>query len=448
MARMGAGRNDPCPCGSGKKFKHCCLHRAQAATGITPADRTEALDALNRYASRDELAGFVAQAALVWAAEDCDDDADLALESIFDFETSTESFFDWLYFDVPLEDRRTLSAHFLDRHARSLNPRAADYIRLMQGTHLRPYQVRRVRPGAGLELRDLWTREDLFVTERSATRQLVVWDVLVGRVVEHADGTRQLEGSAMLLPPGAEADMMRVLRRGHRSFAREFPHEGLDDFFKRSGPLFHLSWFTEVAEPEPMTLTTTEGDPVVFSTLVFELPPGGAPLARLLEEPDFEPEPGGAAWFEPDVEPSRLLGSVACDDEALTLKTMSRERAARGRARLEAVLGPLTLRTEEYREPDPHIEPEDEDEAYEETAEFETASELQAYLEQKDCEWLDLQVPALDDRTPREAARSWRLRPRLARLLMAIENREARAALHGHGRDVGWMWEALGLKRP
>ncbi|HNU69528.1 MAG TPA: SEC-C metal-binding domain-containing protein, partial [Myxococcota bacterium] len=22
---MKTGRNDPCPCGSGKKFKHCCL---------------------------------------------------------------------------------------------------------------------------------------------------------------------------------------------------------------------------------------------------------------------------------------------------------------------------------------------------------------------------------------------------------------------------------------
>ncbi|MGM9655170.1 MAG: SEC-C metal-binding domain-containing protein [Butyricicoccaceae bacterium] len=21
---FGAGRNDPCPCGSGKKYKHCC----------------------------------------------------------------------------------------------------------------------------------------------------------------------------------------------------------------------------------------------------------------------------------------------------------------------------------------------------------------------------------------------------------------------------------------
>ena len=24
------GRNDPCPCGSGKKFKRCCLERMEA----------------------------------------------------------------------------------------------------------------------------------------------------------------------------------------------------------------------------------------------------------------------------------------------------------------------------------------------------------------------------------------------------------------------------------
>ncbi|RLA43860.1 MAG: hypothetical protein DRR42_21180, partial [Gammaproteobacteria bacterium] len=28
---MKTGRNDPCPCGSGKKYKHCCLG--------TPGDR-------------------------------------------------------------------------------------------------------------------------------------------------------------------------------------------------------------------------------------------------------------------------------------------------------------------------------------------------------------------------------------------------------------------------
>ena len=29
---MKAGRNDPCPCGSGKKYKKCCLAKDQAAS--------------------------------------------------------------------------------------------------------------------------------------------------------------------------------------------------------------------------------------------------------------------------------------------------------------------------------------------------------------------------------------------------------------------------------
>jgi len=30
------GRNQPCPCGSGKKYKHCCLPSVQAGKPITP----------------------------------------------------------------------------------------------------------------------------------------------------------------------------------------------------------------------------------------------------------------------------------------------------------------------------------------------------------------------------------------------------------------------------
>ena len=29
------GRNEPCPCGSGKKYKHCCMQKEQAI-GILP----------------------------------------------------------------------------------------------------------------------------------------------------------------------------------------------------------------------------------------------------------------------------------------------------------------------------------------------------------------------------------------------------------------------------
>ena len=34
---MKIGRNDPCPCGSGKKYKKCCLEKDQAAERARPA---------------------------------------------------------------------------------------------------------------------------------------------------------------------------------------------------------------------------------------------------------------------------------------------------------------------------------------------------------------------------------------------------------------------------
>jgi hypothetical protein len=73
---------------------------------------------------------------------------------------------------------------------------------------------------------------------------------------------------------------------------------------------------------------------------------------------------------------------------------------------------------------------------------------VQALWHELDRAWLDTEVPALDHRTPREAARNkrLRLRPRLRELLMHLENQSAR--LNTTARDITWMWKALGLRRP
>ncbi len=33
------GRNDPCPCGSGKKYKACCMHKQQESARYTPSGK-------------------------------------------------------------------------------------------------------------------------------------------------------------------------------------------------------------------------------------------------------------------------------------------------------------------------------------------------------------------------------------------------------------------------
>ncbi len=51
------GRNEPCPCGSGKKYKRCCLPKDQAAEQLALAAKQpeRAATAANRMASLQRL---------------------------------------------------------------------------------------------------------------------------------------------------------------------------------------------------------------------------------------------------------------------------------------------------------------------------------------------------------------------------------------------------------
>jgi tetratricopeptide (TPR) repeat protein len=53
------GRNDPCPCGSGQKYKRCCLHKDQAERADLQAAQTQALQALHESQELDEASNAV-----------------------------------------------------------------------------------------------------------------------------------------------------------------------------------------------------------------------------------------------------------------------------------------------------------------------------------------------------------------------------------------------------
>ena len=60
--------------------------------------------------------------------------------------------------------------------------------------------------------------------------------------------------------------------------------------------------------------------------------------------------------------------------------------------------------------------------------------------------WIDEAVPALDNLTPRAAAKDKTMRPRLIDLLKDIENGERRERSHGRPAiEIDWLWEELGL---
>jgi len=70
----------------------------------------------------------------------------------------------------------------------------------------------------------------------------------------------------------------------------------------------------------------------------------------------------------------------------------------------------------------------------------------QEYMAKHTQQWLDDQIPALDLQTPRQAAQSATLRPRLVELLKDLENGYLQALTAGEPAfDPTWMWDELGL---
>ncbi len=88
-------RNDPCPCGSGRKFKKCCYLNDRR---ITKLDRVMAIELLDEYvASCDGRCK---------AFDDFYCDLDLDFPTMTDHirETSKSAFLFWFTFDYELED--------------------------------------------------------------------------------------------------------------------------------------------------------------------------------------------------------------------------------------------------------------------------------------------------------------------------------------------------------
>lgn len=474
------GRNDPCPCGSGKKFKKCCLGKTDApAPGFTRDEREAALDRLARSSARQEFTQLRAIAEAEFWGEWLDRRSRDDLLRAMELDESRLAFNEWFVFDYKLPGGSTIIELLLDREGDRLRTGEQRYLERMRLSHVRPYEVMRVRLDEGLDLRDLWTRETIQVQERRGTHQIVQWDVLVARVALGEHGVPVIDGYTYLLPATETEPLLKRLRREHREFKREFPDADLAAFFKQVAMIpFHL-WLDRVALRPLPKVVTAEGDEVLLAKTAFDILDGAALSAALAAHAALERQDDGSyTWFEeveraptprwavrssgrmvtsqrwpPEGDTTRRgLGTVVVERGRLILETMSKARAERGRRLLEdAAGGAVKYRATRYEAVERAVE---RAQARPRPKEPSIPPEVQAqfareFMEQHYRTWPNQPLPALGNRTPREAAALKSARPQLISLLKEMEvmaERDRRAGRPAY--DFTWMWAELGLERP
>lgn len=448
------GRQGACACGSGRRHDDCCGSTARFGGGApTPAaTRDSALTKLLSYAFQPVFDADHSIAENIFWSPLLGAGAPEQVQWLIDSEEATVKYNAWFLFDWDLDGEGTAARLFLDSEDAGLSPAERQFLERLAAAHLRLYEVEAVRRGEGVQLLDLWTGGRLFVIERSASLEMVTWDLVGARVAPDGGGGYVFEGGLYPFPAGIRAGVLSRFRQLYRRHQRKSPDDDTAAFFRKHGMVFNHLWLELVAFPDPPSLETADGDPMMFCRAVFDTVHADELRVEIAAHPDVRPAAEGrAAVTEHTAEGERELGRLSFEGPRIVFETSSQERAARGRAWLEALAGErvryrataietveqtmMELRRRRPGQRD-HTPPAG-------------AGAVRDLYDRHYRAWLDRPHPSLGNRTPRAAAQTKLWRSQLVERLKELENGVERSALNGRPPyDFLWIWKELGLERP
>ena len=391
-AYPGVGRNEPCPCGSGRKYKVCHLGRAGEAVSVAPAKAL--LHKLSVWLTEPDNQRVIDDLQAEVAATDRQRrGAQRPRDGEVDGQPGL------MLTDVLLFDRGCLE-RFLDVRGVLLPETEQALGRSWLGTTRSLYEVRSVRPGMALTVRDLATEVSVDLGDRALSRQVEALDLLCLRIVPDGSGGLTV-ADAMLVPRPHRAHVLELVRSGD------------------GGDL--LRW---IADPNPMPrLQNMEGEPLLFVTATYRVADPDATeraLARKLRDDGDGRlvetiERHGQQWTR---------GSIRLDgDQAAKRLERTLLRAAPGARLIRREERGVEEALEEQRETGASAA-----EPIDVAAHPEAAAAMAEIVRGFERSWIDESIPALGGLTPRQA----------------LTDRKARAELEALLDDMAWQLRRAG----
>ena len=448
-ARREVGRNDPCPCGSGKKYKKCHLNAGLPASGAS--SRHESMHEMDfrlvRAIAQFAMRGF-GEAWLGRRGKDFEDD-----------EAALHLFLPWVAWTAVVDGKRVAQRYF-EASERRLSEEEREWFDAQSRAWLGVWEVTTVEPGT-VGVRDLLTGQKRSVQEVEGSRILVPRDTILARMIDF-HGTALFGGMyGRVLPPTEAIEVVRAVRSKLSAGGSEVATERLTD--PLTGGFLIDCWRDQVAEHDrraaiPPILENTDGEALLFVTDSFKFDAAirSEIETRLAAMDDVDNvnkkkheteivyvKTGNRVHRQWE---NTVVGRAVVGRDSLRVETNSERRAdALGRRIRDACAGLL-------RDPSRAIEsPLEKGLASRAASKPRAMSAHEEGLLRKAKEahfrdWIDIPVPALGGRTPRSVARSRTRtsREQLDLLLRDMENHENHLPA-GQRFDIARLREELGL---
>lgn len=445
--REKTGRNDPCPCGTGMKYKHCCLSKATLTfpapeTLGTPWSRQrDASDGLTADLMRLMKRDFGDAALDAWADFNQDDDP----VSLSEMPEELSIFSPYILFEWDAEEplrRRTRKPQggvVVQAYLKKAANRLSDLEHLiLEQAITRPvsfYEILRVHPGQGAVLRDLLIGEETEIEEHSGSETIRPGDVLYGQIWILPEVATLGRLAPRPIPPDRKVEIIKLRAQLQRKTKRQKRELAAADLTRYAEEIRTVYLDIRDALTAPPTLANTDGEPFLSHKLHFNTQSAqatfdalaslawGVTKDELLEEAELTPEGSlrsvEFAWIKkgnkmhPTWE-NTVLGHLKILGKTLLVEVNSANRAKRIREEIAQRLGSQATHVgTETETPGQMIKQvkqrkalrgaEKEVDQDELMRDPEIRRQIEAEMQKQVAGWVHTKIPALGGRTPLQA---------------------------------------------
>jgi hypothetical protein len=458
------GRNDPCPCGSGKKYKKCCLNETKVVS--TEEFQYQRLsEAYNR--GFDKMAEYGARRLDPEAMDRSMAEYWMAIGRKVtpedkDFDRQMPLFTPWMVFNWPIKtagpfkkikeiEGKTIAELYMQDHGPRMDSLERRVAEAGNRNPYRFFEVLRVDPGKRVYLQDVLIGSEHTVQERSGSHYMKPHDLLFGRVAAIDEVNMFIGLAPFLIPPAYKVgliDLRNRLKAGKPSLTETDIRAAEMEIRQVFLGMDHTLHY-------PPTMGNTDGDPLEPHKLVFEIDSPERVLDELASLSVNESKEeilrnarcnadGGLQrvewdWSRPGHKQSAgmsntILGNLTIDQGRLTVQVNSANRAKKIRKTIEKRLGAAVrfkldeitpFRPKEVWEAaqDPERRESSSNESLMQDPEVQRilAESMRSHWEG----WVNMKIPALGNRTPREAVRTADGREAVEALLQDFERGRA-----------------------
>lgn len=270
---MITGRNRPCPCGSGKKLKNCCLDRSEErlmeAARLARAAQEGLERRLHQFA-RELLGAKAPESAwrefvLEYGGIEPDGPEIQLFEPWFLYEWRPKRIGGRDKWKGPL----TLAEAYVASQGETIGEREAAFVRAAVGGAAAFHEVLVTQPGCSLELRDVLSGQEFHVIEKSASKCLNAGDIVFGRVATF-DGFALLIGAGSVVLPPMTKEPLLAIRRSLRGRNLR-PAAELRAVLADEMRLLYLKAREDLLNPRLPVLSNTDGEPLLLHEIHYRI---------------------------------------------------------------------------------------------------------------------------------------------------------------------------------